>query len=35
MPAPPPGEVDDEERVRELKSLLENMNPKDFGRFSF
>jgi hypothetical protein len=34
-PAPPSDEADDEERARELKSLLENMNPKDFGRFSF
>lgn len=34
-PAPPATEPDDEERARELKALLENMNPKDFGRFSF
>jgi uncharacterized protein len=33
--AAPPGEVDDEERARELKNFIENMNPKDFGRFSF
>lgn len=28
-------EPTDEERATELKSFLENLNPKDFGKFSF
>jgi uncharacterized protein len=31
----PPQEPSEEERAQELKSFLENLNPKDFGRFSF
>lgn len=27
--------LDDSERSRQLKELLENMNPKDFGKYSF
>ena len=32
-PDPAEGEPPDEVRVRELKSFLEQMDPKDFGRF--
>lgn len=31
----PAGEGNDEERATEIKNFLENLNPKDFGRFSF
>jgi bifunctional DNase/RNase len=33
--APPAEEQSEEERVAELKSFLDNLNPKDFGKFSF
>lgn len=32
---PSPGEANEEERVAELKSFLENLNPRDFGKFTF
>ena len=32
---PGESETDDEVRSRELKAFLENMNPKDFGKFRF
>ena len=31
----PLAEGSEEERALEIKSFLENLNPKDFGRFSF
>jgi bifunctional DNase/RNase len=33
--AGPAEEASEEERANELKSFLENLNPKDFGKFSF
>ena len=32
---PTAAESMDEQRVRDLKSFLENLNPKDFGKFTF
>jgi bifunctional DNase/RNase len=29
------GVTTDEERARQLKAYLENLNPKDFGKFNF
>ncbi len=33
--APAQEEASEEERATELKAFLENLNPKDFGRFTF
>lgn len=34
-PTPPTDAATEEERAKELKEFLENLNPKDFGRFFF
>ena len=34
-PSAPAAEPSEEDRVKDLKKMLENMNPKDFGRFTF